>query len=58
MMFRKVQSFAVAASLLDDSIVHLKPGDTIVQQATNHPWVNHGTETCRILFVLMDSKQQ
>jgi mannose-6-phosphate isomerase-like protein (cupin superfamily) len=43
--------------VLDDSVVHLKPGDTIAQQATNHAWVNHGTETCRILFVLMDSKQ-
>jgi naringenin degradation protein FdeH len=43
--------------MLDDSAVHLKPGDTVVQQATNHAWVNHGTETCRILFVLMDSKQ-
>jgi mannose-6-phosphate isomerase-like protein (cupin superfamily) len=43
--------------VLDDSVVHLKPGDTIVQQATNHAWVNHGSETCRILFVLMDSKQ-
>jgi mannose-6-phosphate isomerase-like protein (cupin superfamily) len=43
--------------MLDDSVVHLKPGDTIVQQATNHAWVNRGTQTCRILFVLMDSKQ-
>jgi mannose-6-phosphate isomerase-like protein (cupin superfamily) len=43
--------------MLDDSIVHLKPGDTIVQQATNHAWINRGTEPCRILFVLMDSKQ-
>ena len=43
--------------MLDDTVVHLKPSDTIVQQATNHAWVNHGTETCRILFVLMDSKQ-
>ncbi|HLJ00201.1 MAG TPA: cupin domain-containing protein [Bradyrhizobium sp.] len=43
--------------MLDDTAVHLKPGDTIVQQATNHAWVNRGTETCRILFVLMDSKQ-
>ncbi len=43
--------------MLDDSVVHLKPGDTVVQQATNHAWVNHGTEICRILFVLMDSKQ-
>ena len=43
--------------MLDDTVVHLKPGDTIVQQATNHAWVNHGTGICRILFVLMDSKQ-
>ncbi len=43
--------------MLDDTVVHLKPGDTIVQQATNHAWVNHGTEMCRILFVLMDSRQ-
>ncbi len=43
--------------MLDDTVVHLKPGDTIVQQATNHAWVNRGTETCRILFVLMDSRQ-
>jgi mannose-6-phosphate isomerase-like protein (cupin superfamily) len=43
--------------MLDDSVVHLKPGDTIVQQATNHAWINRGTEICRILFVLMDSKQ-
>jgi hypothetical protein len=43
--------------VLDDTVVHLKLGETIVQQATNHAWVNHGTETCRILFVLMDSRQ-
>jgi mannose-6-phosphate isomerase-like protein (cupin superfamily) len=43
--------------MLDDTVVHLKPGDTVVQQATNHAWVNHGTGTCRILFVLMDSSQ-
>jgi mannose-6-phosphate isomerase-like protein (cupin superfamily) len=43
--------------MLDDSVIHLKSGDTVVQQATNHAWVNHGTETCRILFVLMDSRQ-
>ena len=43
--------------MLDDTVVHLRPGDTIVQQATNHAWVNRGTQTCRILFVLMDSRQ-
>lgn len=43
--------------MLDETSVHLKPGDVIVQQATNHAWVNHGTQPCRILFVLMDSKE-
>ena len=43
--------------MLDDGDVHLKPGDVIVQQATNHAWVNRGKEPCRILFVLMDSKE-
>jgi mannose-6-phosphate isomerase-like protein (cupin superfamily) len=42
---------------LDDKTVHLKAGDVVVQQATNHAWLNHGTEPCRIIFVLMDSKQ-
>ncbi len=32
-------------------------GDVVVQQATNHGWINHGTQPCRILFVLMDSRQ-
>jgi mannose-6-phosphate isomerase-like protein (cupin superfamily) len=43
--------------MLDDTSVHLKPGDVIVQQATNHAWVNHGREPCRVLFVLIDSKE-
>jgi len=42
---------------LDDTVVHLKPGDVVVQQATNHAWINRGTQPCRILFVLMDAKQ-
>jgi mannose-6-phosphate isomerase-like protein (cupin superfamily) len=43
--------------MLDDKTVHLKSGDVVVQQATNHAWLNHGKEPCRIVFVLMDSKQ-
>jgi mannose-6-phosphate isomerase-like protein (cupin superfamily) len=43
--------------MLDDTSVHVKEGDVIVQQATNHGWINHGTQPCRILFVLMDSKE-
>jgi mannose-6-phosphate isomerase-like protein (cupin superfamily) len=43
--------------LLDDSEVHLKAGDILVQQGTNHAWVNRGTETCRICFVLIDAEE-
>ena len=45
------------AERMTRKVPEFKPGDTVVQQATNHAWVNHGTETCRILFVLMDSRQ-
>jgi mannose-6-phosphate isomerase-like protein (cupin superfamily) len=41
--------------LLDDSEVHLKAGDVLVQQGTNHAWVNRGKENCRIAFVLIDA---
>ena len=43
--------------LLDDSELHLKAGDVVVQQGTNHAWVNRGSEPCRIAFVLIDSKE-
>jgi mannose-6-phosphate isomerase-like protein (cupin superfamily) len=43
--------------LLDDSEVHLKAGDVVVQQATNHAWVNRGKEVCRIAFILMASQE-
>ena len=43
--------------LLDDSEIHLKAGDVVVQQGTNHAWVNRGTESCRIAFVLIDAKE-
>ena len=43
--------------LLDDSVVHLKAGDVVVQQATNHAWVNRGKEPCRIAFILIDSQE-
>ena len=43
--------------LLDDSEIHLKAGDVLIQQGTNHAWVNRGTEPCRIAFILVDSKE-
>ena len=42
--------------LLDDSEVRLRAGDVLVQQGTNHAWVNRGTEPCRIAFVLIDAE--
>ncbi|MGE0629874.1 MAG: cupin domain-containing protein [Hyphomicrobiaceae bacterium] len=43
--------------LLDDSEVHLKAGDVLVQLATNHAWVNTSDKPCRIAFVLIDAKE-
>lgn len=42
--------------LLDDSEVTLKAGDILIQQATNHAWVNRSDRPCRIAFVLVDAK--
>lgn len=41
---------------MDDSVVKLKAGDTMVQRGTNHAWVNRGTERARVAFVLIDAK--
>ncbi|HXQ52270.1 MAG TPA: cupin domain-containing protein [Stellaceae bacterium] len=41
---------------MDDSSIHLKAGDVVIQRGTNHSWVNRGTEPARIAFVLVDAK--
>jgi quercetin dioxygenase-like cupin family protein len=41
---------------LDDTKVHLKAGDVLVQRGTIHNWVNRGTEPCVIVFVLIAAK--
>ena len=43
--------------LLDEGEVHLKAGDVVVQQATNHAWVNRGDKPCRVAFILIDSQE-
>jgi quercetin dioxygenase-like cupin family protein len=53
--------FAVVVSgeidmTLDDSEVHLKAGDVMVQRGTIHNWINRGSEPCVIAFVLVDAK--
>jgi len=42
--------------LMDDTAVHLKTGDVLVQQGTNHAWVNNSGKPCRVAFVLIDAK--
>ena len=41
---------------LDDSTVHLKGGDVLVQRGTIHNWVNRGTAPCTIAFILIAAK--
>src|SRR5258708_27555418 len=41
--------------LLDDGEVHLKAGDVVVHQATNHAWVNRAKEPSRITSILLHS---
>jgi len=41
---------------LNDSVVHLKAGDVLVQRGTIHNWVNRGSAPCVIAFILIDAK--
>ena len=40
---------------MDGTIVHLRTGDVLVQRGTIHNWINNGTETCVIAFVLISA---
>ena len=58
----KTIDYAVVVSgeidmLLDDSEVHLKAGDVVVQRGTNHAWVNRGNAPCQVAFILIDAKE-
>ncbi len=42
--------------LLDDGEAKaLKPGDVVIQRATNHAWINLGKETALLVAVLIDA---
>lgn len=43
--------------LLDHDEVRLFAGDVVVQQATNHGWVNRGATTCRLAMVFIDARE-
>jgi len=40
--------------MFDDTEVHLKAGDIVVQQSTNHAWVNNSDKICRMAFAMID----
>jgi quercetin dioxygenase-like cupin family protein len=41
---------------LDESRMHLRAGDVMVQRGTIHNWVNRGTAPCVLAVVLIDAK--
>jgi mannose-6-phosphate isomerase-like protein (cupin superfamily) len=41
---------------LDDTTVHLKAGDAMVQRGTIHNWVNRGTAPCALAVILIAAK--
>lgn len=43
--------------LLDDGETTLRAGDVVVQQATNHAWVNRGAAICRLAMVFIDAEE-
>jgi mannose-6-phosphate isomerase-like protein (cupin superfamily) len=43
--------------LLDDRDLRLMAGDVVVQQGTNHAWINRGAATCRLAMVFIDAEE-
>ena len=43
--------------LLDDGELRLRAGDAVVQQATNHAWINRGALPCRLAMVFIDAEE-
>ena len=41
---------------LDDTVVHLKAGDVMVQRGTIHNWVNRGTQPCVLAVILIAAR--
>ena len=56
--FEYVLSGEVWLELDDGEEVHLKPGDTVVQNGTRHAWRNRGKEPCRMVVFLLGAHQR
>lgn len=42
-------------ALMDIGERLMKPGDVLIQRATNHSWSNRSDKVCRMVFVLIDA---
>ena len=42
----------------DETEVHLKAGDVVVQRGAMHNWLNRGTEHCTIAFVRVGARPE
>jgi hypothetical protein len=43
--------------LMDDSEIHMKQGDVMVQQGTNHAWVNRSGKPCVVAFAMIGARR-
>lgn len=53
-----VLSGQVDLQVEDGTTVSLSPGDTVVQLAATHRWVNRGADACSIAVVLVSTRSQ
>ena len=55
--FEYVISGEVWLELDDGEEVHLRPGDTVVQNGTRHAWHNKGLEPCRMVVFIIGARR-
>ena len=56
--FEYIVSGEVWLDLDDGAAVHLRAGDTVVQNGTRHRWRNEGAEPCRIVVFIVGTHRQ
>jgi len=56
--FEYVVSGEIWLELDDGKEVHLRAGDTVVQNGTRHAWRNKHTEPCRLVFCLVGARRR
>ncbi len=56
--FEYVISGEVWLELDDGREVHLRPGDTVIQNGTRHAWRNKGTEPCRMVTIIVGAHRR